>query len=99
MRMVGLGAVSAAATAFTLAAVLAAHQGASTPAAKPLVPTAANSIAAQPDVFYGQLVTLLASVDRILSATTFVVDQDPKGSGKGEVLVVVGSLSEALTVN
>jgi hypothetical protein len=45
------------------------------PPPKPLVPVATNTIAANPDAFYGQAVTITASVDQILSKTGFTVDQ------------------------
>jgi cytochrome c556 len=84
--------------ALLVTGVVAGSQGAAPPP-KPLVPAAADSIAGNPDAFYGQMVTIVSSVDRVLSPTTFVVDQDPKGSGKGEMLVLVSSLSAPLTPN
>jgi hypothetical protein len=45
------------------------------PAPKPLVPVATNTIAANPDAFYGQAVTITASVEEILSKTSFTIDQ------------------------
>ena len=45
------------------------------PPAKPLVPLATNTITANPDAFYGQAVTITASVEQILSKTSFIVDQ------------------------
>jgi len=66
---------------------------------KPLVPAAANSIAAAPDDFYGKNVTVTAAVERILSPTSFTVDQDPKKSGAGEVLVLAEVLNAPLTPN
>jgi cytochrome c556 len=70
-----------------------------TPAPKPLVPAAASSIASTPDAFYGQNVTVTASTDRILSPTTFVVDQDPGKSGEGGVLVITPELTAPLKIN
>src|SRR5687768_3720921 len=66
---------------------------------KPLAPVATTSIAANPDAFIGQTVTVTASVDRVVSATSFAVDQDAKASGTGEVLVLVESLSAAPELN
>jgi hypothetical protein len=68
-------------------------------AAKPLAPVATTSIASNPDAFIGQTVTVTASVDRVVSPTSFAVDQDPKASGTGEVLVLVESLSAAPELN
>ena len=75
-----------------------ARQAAPSPPPKPLVPAAANSIAANPDAFYGQHVTVTASVERILSPTSFTVDQDPKKSAD-ELLVLVDVLNAPLEPN
>ena len=69
------------------------------PAAKPLTPVATTSIASNPDAFIGQTVTVTASVDRLLSPGSFVVDQDARASGAGEVVVLVESLSAAPELN
>lgn len=45
------------------------------PAPKPLVPLATNTIAANPEAYYGQAVTITASVEQILSKSSFTVDQ------------------------
>ena len=89
---VGLSAVA------SLTAVRA-RQAASVPSLKPLVPAAAGSIASNPDAFYGQNVTITAAVDRVVSPTSFTVDQDTKTSGAGEVLVLVPVLNAPLAVN
>lgn len=96
MRMAGLAGIAGS---LCVAVVLGASQGTPAPAPKPLVPAAADSIAANPTSFYGQSVTIYAAVDRILSPTSFTVDQDPKSSGKGELVVIVPSLSAALMPN
>ena len=75
-----------------------ARQGAPTPPPKPLVPAATNSIAANPESFYGQNVTVTAAVERIVSPTSFTVDQDPKKS-VDEVLVLVDVLNAPLELN
>lgn len=79
-------------------AVAHARQGTSPVVPRPLVPAAASSIAADPDAFYGQTVTVTAAVDQILSPTSFIVDQDPKKASEG-VLVLVNVLNDALAVN
>src|SRR5690349_21894785 len=84
---------------FVFASGVRAWQGSATPAPKPLVPAAADSIAANPDAFYGQSVTVYASVDRVLSPTSFVIDQDAKASGKGEVVVLVNAVNAPLSPN
>lgn len=61
--------------------LLAATQAA--PPARP-VPAAANTLARTPDAFYGQVVSVTAPVDRMLSPTAFVLAHD--------VLVIVPTL-------
>lgn len=82
---------------FALSFGVRARQGAA-PAPKPLVPAAANSIAADPEPFYGQNVTVTAAVERVLSPTTFTIDQDPKRAA-AEILVLVETLTAPLTMN
>jgi len=67
------------------------------PAAKPLVPVATNTIAANPDAFYGQAVTITASVEQILSRSSFTVDQRRVGDAPApkqptDVLVLVPNI-------
>ena len=68
------------------------------PAPKPLVPVATNTIAANPDAFYGQAVTITASVEQILSKSSFTVDQRrvgdaaPATHGPTDVLVLVPTI-------
>ena len=55
-------------------------QGPPPPAAntppKPLVPVAASSVAANPDLYVGEYVTMTGAVEANLSKTSFSVDQD-----------------------
>ena len=67
MRMVVL---AGACSALLSTGALVASQG-SAAAPKPMVPTAADAIAANPDGFYGQTVTVYAAVDRVLTPTSF----------------------------
>lgn len=62
------------------------------PAAQRPVPAAVNTIVAKPDAFYGQVVSITASVDRQLSPTTFVVDHDRMRSSAEELLVIAPTL-------
>jgi cytochrome c556 len=67
------------------------------PAPKPLVPVATNTIVAHPENFYGQGVTLTASVEQILSKSAFTVDQRRVGAAAAtarptEVLVLVPNI-------
>ena len=59
------------------------------PAPKPLIPASASSIAANPEQYLGQMLTVYAAVERIISATAFTIDQDPRKAGVGEVDVLV----------
>jgi hypothetical protein len=58
-----------------------------------LVPVTAASLAAQPDRYLGMVVAVYATVDRPLGATTFSIDQDPKGSSMNDVLVIAPNLT------
>ena len=90
-----LGVVSVALLA--LVGITRAQQLA--PAAKPMVPTSATSILLDPKQFEGVLVTVFSPVERIVSPTSFTIDQDAKKSGGGEVLVVAALLNEPVVVN
>lgn len=76
--------------------VLAVAQGPAAP--KPLVPAAANSIAADPDAYYGRTVTVTAAVERVVSPVAFTVDQDVARSGPS-VLVLVETLTAPVAIN
>jgi hypothetical protein len=96
--------VSLAWTAALVVSAQGAGPGGTPPAGqasapKPLVPAAANSIAENPDAFVGQIVTVTAAVDQVLSATTFTVDQDPRKTAAREVLVIAAALNAPLIVN
>ncbi len=71
---------------------------AAAPAPKPLVPLATNTIAANPDAFYGQAVTITASVEQIFSKSSFAVDQrrvgdaGPARHAPTDVLVLVPTI-------
>lgn len=78
------------AAALAILGLAIAHaQQAPTPAPKPLVPAAASSIAANPQQYLGQMVTVYATVERIVSPTVFTLDQDATRSGIAEVDVLV----------
>ena len=67
------------------------------PAPKPLVPVATNTIAANPDAYYGQAVTITASVDQIFTKSSFTVDQRRVGTAPApprptDVLVLVPNI-------
>ena len=66
---------------------------------KPLVPVAASSVAANPDPYINEYVTLTGAVEANLSKTSFSVDQDKtKATGK-DVLVLAPSLQKPTDAN
>ena len=93
-----LSKISAVVSVTVLVAVVAirAQQA---PLPKPLVPASASSIAADPKQFEGVVVTVFAAVDRIVSPTSFTIDQDASKSGAGEVLVVASILNAPVALN
>ncbi|MCC7126472.1 MAG: cytochrome c [Acidobacteria bacterium] len=66
---------------------------------KPLVPVVASSLAAKPDAYYGENVTMMATVDQTLSTIAFSVDQDKTKSTGQDVLVLAPRLNEPLEPN
>lgn len=67
--------------------------------ARPLVPAAASSIAATPDRFFGEYVTMTGTVEQALGKLAFSVDQDRSKSTGKEVLVIPARLNEAIEPN
>jgi hypothetical protein len=66
---------------------------------KPLVPVAASSVAANPDLYVGEYVTMTGAVEANLSKTSFSVDQDKtKATGK-DVLVLAPTLQQPADAN
>ena len=69
------------------------------PPAKALVPVAASTLAARPDAFYGEPVSLAATIEQNLTRTAFVVDQDKTKSTGKEVLVLAPNLQRHVDPN
>ncbi len=69
------------------------------PAQKPLMPVVASTLAAKPDNFVGENVTMMALVDQSLSSSAFVVDQDKTKPADKPVLVLAPRLNEPLELN
>jgi hypothetical protein len=63
------------------------------------VPVAASSVAANPDVYLNEYVTMTAAVEANLSKSAFSVDQDKTKSTGKEVLVLAPTLQSATDVN
>ena len=66
---------------------------------KPLVPVAASSVAANPDPYIGEYVTLTGAVEANLSKTSFSVDQDKAKSTGKDVLVLAPTLQKQADAN
>ena len=100
---IGLGAKLACAGAAVLmiSVGIRAAQAPQMPAAPParMIPTAASSILLNPDAMYGSNVSLIASVEAVLSKTAFSVDQDPTKSTGKELLILAPSLQQAPDAN
>lgn len=99
-------AVVASAVALVAAmTALVAAQGPPAPAAsgplppKALVPVAASTLAANPDAYVGEFVTLTGAVEQALGATSFSVDQDTTKSTGQEVLVITQALYGPVAAN
>jgi cytochrome c556 len=66
---------------------------------KALVPVAASTLAARPEAFYGEPVSLAGVVEQNLSATAFSVDQDKNKSTGKDILVVAPKLQKQVDLN
>ena len=64
--------------------------GGGAPPPRPILPASASSIAAKPDSFYGQVVSIYATVEQPLAPTAFSVDQD-KTKSTGQELIVLAT--------
>jgi hypothetical protein len=69
------------------------------PGPRPAIPAAASSIADKPETFYGQNVTVYATVEKQLTATAFTLDQDKTKSTGKEVVVLAPRLHEKVEPN
>jgi hypothetical protein len=73
--------------------------------ARPLIPVATNTVAGNPDAYYGQPVTITASVEQILSKSAFSVDQrrvasaPPPKNGPTDVLVLVPTIQSPVDLH
>lgn len=74
-------------------------QGGAAPAAKPLVPVAASSVATNPAPYLGENVTMTATVEANLTKTVFTVDQDKTKSTGKDVLVIAPYMQKAADQN
>jgi cytochrome c556 len=77
----------------------AAPPQAPAPPAKALVPIAASTLAATPDSYYGEPVSLAGTIEQNLSRTVFSVDQDRTKSTGKDVLVLAPNLQRHVDQN
>jgi len=93
--------VAFGATVLTASIVVRADQGPPAPAAgaRPLVPMTASTIARDPAAHIGENVSMMATVEAVLSKTVFVVDQDKSKTTGQDVLVIAPTLIGALSPN
>ncbi|TAK19423.1 MAG: hypothetical protein EPO35_00165 [Acidobacteria bacterium] len=66
-------------------------QGPGTPPPPDPVPTAVSSIVANPAAYTGKVVSVTASVERMVTPTAFIVDQN-RTAAQGEILVIAPAL-------
>jgi len=76
-----------------------APAGGGPPAPRAAMPAAASSIAAKPENFYGQYVTVYAAVEKSLSPTVFSVDQDRSKTTGEELIIVAPRLHQPVEAN
>lgn len=74
-----------------VAAVAVRAQQAPAPAAT-LVPVSASSLLLHPDLYLGQTVSIFGTVEQLLSATTFSMDQDAKKASLKDLFIVAPTL-------
>jgi hypothetical protein len=75
-------------------------EGAAAPAVKPYVPVPTTVLAKNPDQYYGDNVTMTASVDKVLSKSAFTVDQIVKGQpANADILVLCPILNAPVEAN
>lgn len=81
--------------------VVRARQGGAgaAPAPKPMIPMAAGSIALNPDAHWGENVSMIGTVEAILSKTVFTVDQGKAASPGKDVLVIAPYLNVVVPPN
>jgi len=71
---------------------------AATPA-KPLVPVAASTLAAHPETYYGERVTMSGAVEQTIGTLVFSVDQDKTKTLDKQILVLAPRMNSPVEVN
>src|SRR5258708_5954008 len=72
---------------------------AAAPTQKPLVPVAASTLAAHPETYYGERVTMTGAVEQRLGTLAFSVDQDKTKTLDQQVLVLAPRLNSPVDAN
>ena len=67
--------------------------------AKPLVPVAASTLAAHPETYYGERVTMSGAVEQSLGTLVFSVDQDKTKTLDQQILVLAPRMNAPVEVN
>src|SRR5262245_37401857 len=67
--------------------------------AKPYIPLAASTLLKKPEAYYGEMVTVTATVDAVLSKTSISIDQDKTKSTGNEVLVLAPTMNGTVDLN
>ena len=67
--------------------------------AKPLVPVAASTLAAHPETYYGERVTMTGAVEQSLGTLVFSVDQDKTKTLDQQILVLAPRMNSPVTAN
>jgi cytochrome c556 len=91
--------VSALSLAAVLLAVTVVFRVAPEARQRQMVPVAASSIVRAPDVYVGQLVSLMGVVERQLSPTAFSIDQKAGEATGDEVLILVPTLQKPVDLD
>jgi hypothetical protein len=73
--------------------------GGGAPPPRAILPATASSVAGKPDAYYGQYVSVYATVEQSLSPTAFSIDQDKTKSTGMDVLVLAPRLHEPVVAN
>ena len=66
---------------------------------RPYVPLAASTLANKPETYYGEMVTVTATVEQVLSKSAISVDQDKTKSTGKEILVLAPTMNGTVELN
>ncbi len=80
-------------------AMVRAQQSQPADAPKPMLPVAASSVATHPELYLGETVSMMGTVDQSFSRSIFSIDQDKTKSTGNDVLVLAPTLNGAVVPN